>query len=225
MSKLVLVRHGQSLWNKANRFTGWVDIDLSEQGVKEANEAGEYLKAEGIDIDIAFTSYLKRAVKTCWAVLEKTERHWIPVHKAWQLNERNYGALQGLNKKETAEKHGADQVFNWRRGFDVFPPALETSNDMHPSHDPRYKNIPNIPSCESLKTTGERVIPYWTESILPTIESGKNVLVAAHGNSLRSLLKHLENISDEDIAKINVPTGKPIVFNYEGGKLTRTTEI
>jgi len=224
MSKLILVRHGQSLWNKSHRFTGWTDVDLSEQGQIEANEAGKYIKSLNINLDMAFTSYLKRAVKTCWSILEKSDHHWIPVKNAWQLNERHYGALQGLNKKETAEKHGADQVFKWRRGYDVFPPLLEKTDKTHPSKELRYKDIKNIPSGESLKTTQERVLPYWEENILPELKKGKNILVAAHGNSLRALLKHIENISDEDIPGIEIPTGKPIIFDYNNGTFSRESD-
>jgi 2,3-bisphosphoglycerate-dependent phosphoglycerate mutase len=214
MTKLVLVRHGESEWNKLNLFTGWTDVDLSEKGHEEAAQGGKILKEEGYDFDVAYTSRLKRAIHTLNHVLDEMDRNWIPVHKCWQLNERHYGALQGLNKSETAEKYGEDQVKIWRRSFDVKPPALEEDDDRNPAKQPAYKYVDKyfLPLTESLETTIERVIPYYLETIVPEIRAGKSVLIAAHGNSLRALVKYLDNISDEDILGLNIPTGTPLVY-------------
>lgn len=217
MTKLVLLRHGQSLWNKENRFTGWKDVDLSDQGRGEAQEAGRLLKAEGFVFDQAFTSVLKRAIRTLWLTLDQMDQMWVPVTRTHQLNERHYGNLEGLNKKETTEKFGEDQVFIWRRSYDTPPPALELNDPRHPKNDRRYKNVPanELPATESLKTTVDRVVPYWENNIAPLVKSEKTVLIAAHGNSLRALVKHLENISDEAIADVNIPTGTPLVYELD----------
>jgi len=218
MYKLVLVRHGQSTWNLENRFTGWTDVGLTEQGVTEAHEAGRLLREEGYTFDVAYTSVLKRAIKTLWIVLEETELEWIPVIRAWQLNERHYGALQGLNKAEMALKFGEDQVHVWRRSYDVPPPALEPTDERHPRFDPRYAGLTpeQVPATESLKLTLERVLPYWHSTLAPAIKSGQRVLVVAHGNSLRAMVKYLDNISDEEIPGLNIPTGVPLVYElYE----------
>ena len=214
MMKLVLVRHGESEWNKQNLFTGWHDVDLSEKGHEEAKQGGKLLRDEGYDFDVAYTSRLKRAIHTLNHILDEMDRNWIPVNKAWQLNERHYGALQGLNKSETAEKYGEDQVKIWRRSFDVRPPALEEDDDRNPAKQPAYKYVDKyfLPLTESLETTIERVIPYYLETIVPEIRAGKSVLIAAHGNSLRALVKYLDNISDEDILGLNIPTGTPLVY-------------
>ncbi|MCD1295409.1 2,3-diphosphoglycerate-dependent phosphoglycerate mutase [Methanocella sp. CWC-04] len=216
-NKLVLLRHGESLWNKENRFTGWTDVDLSEKGVKEAGDAGLVLKKEGYVFDIAYTSYLKRAIRTLWIVMEETDLMWIPVKKSWMLNERHYGALQGLNKAETAKKYGDEQVFIWRRSYDVRPPSLEPDDPRYPGNDPRYGALKKdeIPLTESLKDTCERAVPYWTSNIVPDISSGKKVLVVAHGNSLRALVKHIDGISDDEIPKLNIPTGVPLVYEFD----------
>ena len=217
MTKLVLIRHGQSEWNKENRFTGWTDVDLSEQGVEEARQAGEILKKDGYVFDVAFTSVLKRAIATLWIVLEETDFMWIPAYKTWRLNERHYGALQGLNKAETAQKFGDKQVHIWRRSYDVPPPSLEKTDDRWPGSDPRYKDLDqqDIPVTESLKDTIARVLPYWHEAIEPAIRAGKRVIVAAHGNSLRGLVKYLDNISDDEIPSLEIPTGKPLVYELD----------
>ncbi len=217
MYKLVLLRHGQSEWNKTNQFTGWTDVDLTPQGVSEATEAGQLLKKEGFSFDIAFTSVLKRAIRTLWLTLDQMDLMWIPVRRSWRLNERHYGALQGLNKSETAEKHGADQVHIWRRSYDTPPPELEADDPRSPAHDPRYKDLTadQLPLTECLKDTVDRFLPYWHDTILPTIKSGKKVLIAAHGNSLRALVKYLDNISDEDIPQLNIPTGIPLVYELD----------
>lgn len=214
MIKLVLVRHGQSAWNLSNRFTGWTDVDLTEQGVEEAKTAGKLLREGGYVFDIAYTSVLKRAIKTLWLALEEMDQMYIPVENAWQLNERHYGALQGLNKAETAEKYGKEQVLLWRRSYNVPPPALDSNDERHPRFDPRYKNVDpaQLPACESLELTLERVLPYWASTIVPTLKSGKRVLIAAHGNSLRALVKHLSHISDDEIVELNIPTGIPLVY-------------
>ena len=214
MYKVVLLRHGESIWNKENLFTGWTDVDLSEKGIKEAHEAGKIMKKENYIFDIAFTSVLKRAVRTLDIVLDEMDLMWIPVIKSWRLNERHYGALQGLNKAETAEKYGNEQVMLWRRSYDVPPPALEEDDKRYPLHDPRYKNLDkkDVPLTESLKLTVDRFLPYWHESIAPTIKAGKRVIIAAHGNSLRALVKYLDNISEEEIVKLNIPTGIPLVY-------------
>ncbi len=217
MYTLVLIRHGQSIWNKENRFTGWRDVDLSEQGVREAKAAGNLLKDEGFVFDEAYTSVLKRAIRTLWFNLEEMDQMWIPVYRSWKLNERHYGALQGLNKAETAAEHGEDQVKIWRRSYDIPPPALEKSDERWPGHDPRYANIheSEIPCTECLKDTVERVVPYWNNEIAPKIRAGKRLLIAAHGNSLRALVKHLDGISDEDIVGVNIPTGMPLVYELD----------
>ena len=217
MYKLVLVRHGQSTWNLENRFTGWTDVDLTEQGVAEAHEAGRLLRKDGYAFDVAYTSVLKRAIKTLWIVLEEMVLEWIPVYRAWQLNERHYGALQGLNKAEMAVKFGEEQVHVWRRSYDVPPPALELTDERHPKYDPRYAGLApdQVPATESLKITLERVMPYWHSTLAPAIKSGQRVLVAAHGNSLRAMVKYLDNISDEEIPGLNIPTGVPLVYKLD----------
>lgn len=217
MYKLVLVRHGQSQWNLENRFTGWKDVDLSEQGVKEATEGGQLLREEGYTFDIAYTSVLKRAIRTLWIILSEMDLMWIPVVRAWQLNERHYGALQGLNKAETAEQHGADQVHIWRRSYDTPPPALSLDDERHPRNDPRYAALSDdeVPGTECLKDTVARMLPYWHEVIAPQVKAGKKVLIAAHGNSLRALVKYLDDISDEEIPELNIPTGIPLVYELD----------
>lgn len=214
MKKLVLIRHGESVWNKENRFTGWTDVDLSDNGLSEAHRAGQQLKAQGFHFDCAYTSLLSRAIRTLNVILDEMNLTWIPVSKHWELNERHYGALQGLNKAETAAKHGDDQVFIWRRSYDLPPPPIDENDSRHPRQDPRYKGIPVnlLPSTESLKDTVARVIPFWEELIAPQVRAGKSVLIAAHGNSLRALIKYLEGISDEEIADLNLPTAVPIVY-------------
>lgn len=214
MKQLIFIRHGQSEWNALNLFTGWEDVDLSEQGVQEAKEAGQKLLSAGIPLDIAYTSYLKRAIKTCHYVLEEADRLWIPEIKSWRLNERHYGALQGLNKQETADKYGSDQVQLWRRSYNTLPPLLETSDPRAAHQDSKYNQLDphSIPSGENLKVTLERVIPFWEDHIAPDLLDDKIVLVAAHGNSLRALAKHIEGISDEDIMSLEIPTGKPLVY-------------
>lgn len=218
MYKVVLIRHGESVWNKLNLFTGWTDVDLSEKGIQEALEGGKVLKEEGYTFDIAYTSVLKRAVKTLNIVLDQMDLDWIPVVKNWRLNERHYGALQGLNKAETAEKYGMEQVLEWRRSFDTPPPALEETDDRYPGKDPRYANLSKdeLPLTESLKLTIDRFLPYWHETIAPMIKTGKKVVVAAHGNSLRALVKYLDNISEEEIVSLNIPTGVPLVYELDG---------
>ncbi|MEM8948939.1 MAG: 2,3-diphosphoglycerate-dependent phosphoglycerate mutase [Pseudomonadota bacterium] len=217
MMKLVLIRHGQSLWNKANLFTGWKDVDLSDHGVAEAKQAGQRLKAEGFDFDLCYTSVLTRAIKTLNLALEEMDRLWLPVEKHWRLNERHYGALQGLNKAETAEKYGSDQVHIWRRSYDTPPPALEPGDERHPGADRRYADLDpaDIPSAECLKDTVERVLPYWEETIAPSIRAGKRVIIAAHGNSLRGLVKYLDGIDNESILKLEIPTGVPWVYDLD----------
>ncbi len=217
MAKLVLLRHGESIWNKANKFTGWTDVDLSEKGVSEAHLAAELLKKDGYVFDVAFTSLLKRAIRTLWMVMDDMDMMWIPVYRSWRLNERHYGALQGLNKKEMAEKHGDEQVHIWRRSFDTPPPALTSDDPRHPSHEQKYANLKasNLPSTESLKDTIARFMPYWEDTIAPAILAGKLVLIAAHGNSLRALVKHLDAISDDDISSLNIPTGVPLVYELD----------
>jgi 2,3-bisphosphoglycerate-dependent phosphoglycerate mutase len=215
--KVVLLRHGESLWNKENRFTGWTDVDLSEKGIQEAQQGGRLLKKEGFVFDVAFTSVLKRAIRTLWLVLDEMDLMWIPVIRSWRLNERHYGALQGLNKSETAQKYGEDQVLIWRRSYDITPPALEKNDPRYPGFDPRYKELSpkDLPLTESLKLTVKRFLPYWKETIAPAIKSGKRVLIAAHGNSLRALVKHLDNIPDDEIVKLNIPTGVPLVYELD----------
>ncbi|MGQ9808123.1 MAG: 2,3-diphosphoglycerate-dependent phosphoglycerate mutase [Armatimonadota bacterium] len=217
MKKLVLIRHGESEWNKENRFTGWTDVDLSEKGLREAREAGRLLKEEGYEFDIAYTSVLKRAIRTLWLVLDEMDLMWIPIINSWRLNERHYGALQGLNKAEMAAKYGEDQVLIWRRSYDIRPPALEPSDERYPGHDRRYRDLTpeQLPLTECLKDTVERFLPFWHETIAPTVKSGKRVLIAAHGNSLRALVKYLDGISDQDIVGLNIPTGIPLVYELE----------
>ncbi len=217
MSKIVLLRHGESVWNKENLFTGWTDVDLSDQGRIEAKRAGEVLKAEGFTFDLAFTSVLKRAIRTLWTVLDELDLMWIPVEHSWRLNERHYGALQGLNKAQTAAKYGDEQVLIWRRSYDVPPPALEESDPRFPGTDPRYRDMKReeLPKTECLKDTVARFLPYWHGSIVPQIQAGKKVLIAAHGNSIRALIKYLDNVSDEEIVGLNIPTGVPLVYELD----------
>jgi 2,3-bisphosphoglycerate-dependent phosphoglycerate mutase len=214
VSRVVLLRHGESVWNKENRFTGWTDVGLSERGVAEAQEAGRLLRQDGYVFDVAYTSVLKRAIKTLWIVLEEMDLMWIPVHRSWRLNERHYGALQGLNKAETAEQHGEERTELWRRSYDVRPPALTMDDPRHPRFDPRYAALrpEELPTTECLKDTVERFLPYWRDTIAPRIRAGERVLIAAHGNSLRALVKHLDGISDEAIVGLNIPTGIPLVY-------------
>jgi 2,3-bisphosphoglycerate-dependent phosphoglycerate mutase len=214
MKRLVLIRHGESEWNKENRFTGWIDIGLSEKGVREAVEAARLLRDSGYTFDVAFTSVLKRAIKTLWIVLEEMDLMWIPVHQSWRLNERHYGALQGLNKTETVQRHGEAQVKIWRRSYDVRPPALAPDDDRFPGRDPRYAPLrpDELPVTESLKDTIARFLPYWNQTISPAIREGRRVVIAAHGNSLRALVKHLDRVSDHDIVGLNIPTGIPLVY-------------
>ena len=213
--KLLLCRHGQSDWNLKNLFTGWRDVDLTEQGIQEAIDAGRLLKELGYDFDIAYTSVLKRAIRTLWIMLDEMDLMWIPVVRDWRLNERHYGALTGLNKAETAAKYGDEQVHIWRRSYDVPPPELDLEDDRHPSHDPRYQGITDLPASESLKTTLDRVRPCWEETIAPDLRAGKNVLISAHGNSLRALVKMLDKISDEKITGFNIPTGIPLAYELD----------
>lgn len=213
--KLVLCRHGQSDWNLKNLFTGWIDVDLTEQGVKEAVDAARTLNDSGYEFDVAFTSVLTRAIRTLWLMLDEMDRMWLPVIRDWRLNERHYGSLQGLNKAETAAKYGDDQVHIWRRSYDILPPALDADDESHPTHDPRYAGIANLPSTESLATTLDRVLPCWNEIIAPELRAGKNVLVAAHGNSLRALVKMLDGISDNAITGFNIPTGVPLAYELD----------
>ena len=217
MKKLVLLRHGESTWNKENRFTGWTDVDLSERGVNEAIEAGRTLKKEGFHFRLAYTSYLTRAIRTLWLTLGEMDLLWIPVYKTWRLNEKHYGTLQGLNKTEMAEKYGDEQVLIWRRSYDIPPPPMDQNDPRHPRFDPRYKDLKpeEIPANESLKETVERIVPYWTENISKQLMEQGEVLVAAHGNSLRGIVKHLKNISNSDIVGLNLPTGIPYVFEFD----------
>jgi 2,3-bisphosphoglycerate-dependent phosphoglycerate mutase len=214
MKKLVLLRHGESVWNKENRFTGWTDVGLTEKGTAEALESGRRLRAEGYVFDVAYTSVLKRAIETLWIVLREMDLMWIPVRRNWRLNERHYGALQGLNKAETAEKHGEEQVKIWRRAYATPPPALEPDDERHPGRDPRYASLTpdELPLTECLKDTVERMLPYWFDTIAPDVQAGQRVLVAAHGNSLRAMVKHLDGISDDEIVGLNIPTGIPLVY-------------
>jgi 2,3-bisphosphoglycerate-dependent phosphoglycerate mutase len=214
MYKVVLLRHGESTWNKENRFTGWTDVDLSERGVAEAHQAGQLMKSEGYTFDLAYTSLLKRAIITLWIALEEMDLCWLPIYNTWRLNERHYGALQGLNKAETAEKFGQEQVHQWRRSYDVPPPSLERDDPRWPGHDRRYQDMDpaDVPLTECLKDTVARFLPYWHETVAPTIKSGKRVIIAAHGNSLRALVKYLDNIPDEEIPGLNIPTGIPLVY-------------
>jgi len=215
--KLVLLRHGQSTWNLENRFTGWTDVGLSEQGVQEALDAGRLLREAGYTFDLAYTSVLKRAIKTLWIVLEVMELEWIPVYNAWQLNERHYGALQGLSKTEMAAKYGEAQVKVWRRSYDVPPPPLELDDPRHPRFDRRYASLAphELPRSEALKNTVERMLPYWHSTIAPVVKSGQRVLISAHGNSLRALVKYLDDVSDEEIVELNIPTGIPLVYKLD----------
>jgi 2,3-bisphosphoglycerate-dependent phosphoglycerate mutase len=217
MYKVVLLRHGESTWNKLNLFTGWTDVDLSEKGLEEGKQAGVVLKKEGYTFDIAFTSVLKRAIKTLNLALEGLDLLWIPVIKSWKLNERHYGALQGLDKAQTAEKYGIDQVKIWRRSYDVPPPALELTDERYPGNDPRYADLKKneIPLTESLKLTVDRFLPYWHDTIAPVIKTGKKVIIAAHGNSLRALVKYLDNVSESEITELNIPTGVPLVYELD----------
>lgn len=217
MKRIVLLRHGESLWNKENRFTGWTDVDLSAKGVEEAIRAGNLLKEKGFVFDKAYTSYLKRAIKTLNVVLDRMDQDWIAVEKNWRLNEKHYGALQGLNKSETAAQYGDEQVLIWRRSYDVPSPALSPEDPRNPHFDPRYKDVPPamLPSTESLKDTVERILPYWKKEIFPSLEVSNQILVAAHGNSLRGIIKYLKNIADEDIVSLNLPTAVPYVFDFD----------
>jgi 2,3-bisphosphoglycerate-dependent phosphoglycerate mutase len=217
MFRLVLLRHGESTWNKENRFTGWTDVDLSEKGVHEAHTSGQYLKKEGFVFDVSFTSVLKRAIRTLWIALDEMDLMWIPIHHSWRLNERHYGSLQGLNKAETAAKYGEEQVHLWRRSYDVRPPVLEESDKRWPGHDPRYAGLSSeeLPKTESLKDTVARFLPYWHEHVAPVVKGGKRVIIAAHGNSLRALVKYLDNVSDEEIVGLNIPTGVPLIYELD----------
>lgn len=217
MYKVVLLRHGESAWNRENRFTGWTDVPLTDKGVEEAKSAGRVLKEEGLVFDEAHTSVLKRAIKTLWLALEEMDLMYIPIHHSWRLNERHYGALQGLNKAETAEAHGEEQVLLWRRSYDIPPPPLEVTDARHPSHDPRYKDLnpEEIPAAECLKDTVERFLPYWRQVVVPAIKAGRRVIITAHGNSLRALVKFLDGISDQEILKLNIPTGVPLLYELD----------
>jgi 2,3-bisphosphoglycerate-dependent phosphoglycerate mutase len=217
--KLVLLRHGQSTWNVANLFTGWTDVDLSEQGREEARNAGRELKATGIRFDYAYTSVLKRAIRTLWIALDEMDRMWLPVEKNWRLNERHYGALQGLDKIQTTEKHGEAQVKIWRRSYDIPPPPLASDDERHPRSDPRYADLDPalLPATESLKDTLARVLPLWNEEITPRLRSGRNLLVAAHGNSIRAIVKMLDNVPESEIAELNIPTGVPLLYEFDAG--------
>jgi 2,3-bisphosphoglycerate-dependent phosphoglycerate mutase len=217
MRKLTLVRHGESTWNRENRFTGWTDVDLSRKGIEEAHIAGQSLQKEGYVFDMVFTSVLKRAIRTTWIMLDELDQMWLPVTNSWRLNERHYGALQGLNKAEMAAKYGEAQVLIWRRSYDVRPPPLEKSDSRYPGLDSRYRNLTesDIPVCESLKDTMSRFLPYWHEVLAPAIGSRKRVLISAHGNSLRALIKYLDNVSETEIVKLNIPTGIPLIYELE----------
>ena len=217
MKTLVLLRHGESDWNRENRFTGWTDVDLSEKGVQEGMAAGQQMKQDGYTFDVVFTSVLKRAIKTMNLALEQMDLLWLPVHKSWRLNERHYGALQGLNKAETAEKHGMEQTNIWRRSYDIPPPPLTADDERFPGQDPRYASLSSdeLPLTECLKDTVERFLPYWHETIAPVVKSGQRVLIAAHGNSLRALVKYLDDVSDEEIVSLNIPTGIPLVYELD----------
>jgi 2,3-bisphosphoglycerate-dependent phosphoglycerate mutase len=218
MIKVVLLRHGESVWNKENRFTGWTDVDLSEKGVEEAHKAGKLLKKEGYVFDVAYTSVLKRAIRTLWISLDEMDQMWIPVHNTWRLNERHYGGLQGLNKAEMAAKYGDEQVLIWRRSYDIRPPALETTDERYPGLDPRYAGLSpkDLPTTECLEDTVARFLPYWHETVAPAIRAGKRVVIAAHGNSLRALVKYLDHVSEKDIVGLNIPTGVPLVYELDG---------
>jgi len=216
MAKLVMVRHGESVWNLENKFTGWTDVDLSERGAREAREAARLLREGGFTFDVAYTSVLKRAIRTLWLVQDELDLMWIPVHRSWRLNERHYGALQGLHKREMTERYGEEQVKLWRRSYDVRPPALASGDPRHPRFDPRYADLapPELPAHESLKDTLARVLTYWEGSILSELQAGKRILISAHGNSMRALVKHLSDISDVDIVQLNIPTGIPLVYEF-----------
>jgi 2,3-bisphosphoglycerate-dependent phosphoglycerate mutase len=217
MKKLVLLRHGESAWNKENRFTGWVDVDLTDKGREEAADAGRLMAAEKFAFDVAYTSVLKRAIRTLWIALDEMDLLWVPVHRSWRLNERHYGGLQGLNKAETAAKHGDAQVKIWRRSYDIPPPPLTVDDPRHPKNDRRYAGLTpdELPLTESLKETVARFLPYWHDVIAPDVRAGRNVLVAAHGNSLRALVKYLDNVSEQDITELNIPTGIPLVYELD----------
>jgi 2,3-bisphosphoglycerate-dependent phosphoglycerate mutase len=221
--KLVLLRHGESEWNLANRFTGWTDVALSQKGIQEAHRAGHLLRAAGYVFDEAHTSVLKRAIETLWIAMEELDMMWLPVYRSWRLNERHYGALQGLNKKETAQEFGEEQVHRWRRSYDVRPPALALDDERNPRFDPRYAHLEpgDLPASESLKDTLDRVLPYWHEVIVPTLKRGRKVLISAHGNSLRALVKYLDHISDEEIPTLNIPTGFPLVYELDDDLLAQ----
>jgi 2,3-bisphosphoglycerate-dependent phosphoglycerate mutase len=217
MKTLVLLRHGESTWNRENRFTGWTDVDLTERGVAEARRAGRQLREEGLEFDVAYTSVLKRAIRTLWIALDELDQMWIPVHRSWRLNERHYGALQGLNKAETARKYGDQQVLMWRRSYDTPPPALDSSDERFPGGEPRYADLDarDIPLTECLADTVARFLPFWHEAIEPDLRAGKRVIIAAHGNSLRALVKYLDHVSDQDIVSLNIPTGVPLVYELD----------
>ena len=217
MYKLVLLRHGESIWNKENRFTGWTDVDLSERGMQEARLAGQLLREGGYRFDVAYTSVLKRAIRTLWMVLDELDSMWIPVHNSWRLNERHYGALQGLNKAEMATRYGDEQILIWRRSYDVRPPALAPDDERWPGRDPRYRDLApaDVPATECLKDTVARFLPYWTGAVAPAIAAGRRVIIAAHGNSIRALIKYLDQVSDQDIVGLNIPTGVPLVYELD----------
>ena len=218
MLKLVLLRHGESTWNRENRFTGWTDVDLSEKGIEEDRQAGRILKEQGYEFDLAFTSLLKRAIRTLWIVQDEMDLMWIPVKKSWRLNERHYGALQGLNKSETAKKYGEDQVLIWRRSYSIPPPALKKNDPRYPGSDPRYTMLTpdQVPLSESLKDTYRRCLPYWHKSIAPALRAGKRIIISAHGNSIRALVKYLDAVSEKDIVNLDIPTGIPLVYELDG---------
>ncbi|HOY64412.1 MAG TPA: 2,3-diphosphoglycerate-dependent phosphoglycerate mutase [bacterium] len=217
MFKLTLIRHGESQWNRENRFTGWTDVDLTEKGMSEAHEAARLLSEQELSFDVAFTSTLKRAIRTLWTIMDDMDLMWIPVYRSWRLNERHYGGLQGLNKAETAAKHGDEQVLVWRRSYDIPPPPLENSDPRHPANDRKYKDIDPalLPATECLKDTVARFMPLWLDEIAPAVKSGKRVIIAAHGNSLRALVKYLDNVSETDILKLNIPTGIPLIYELD----------
>lgn len=217
MKKIVLLRHGESIWNKENRFTGWTDVDLTPKGIEEAQNAGKVLREAGFAFDIAYTSVLKRAIRTLWITLDEMDLMWLPIHNTWRLNERHYGALQGLNKAETAAQYGDKQVLIWRRSYDTRPPELSIDDERFPGRDRRYKNLTpsELPRTECLKDTVARFLPYWKETIAPQVQSGKNIIITAHGNSLRALVKYLDNISDQDILNCNIPTGIPLIYELD----------
>lgn len=217
MVKLVLLRHGESTWNRENRFTGWTDVDLSNKGIEEARKAGQALKQGGYKFDLAFTSFLKRSIRTLWIVLDEMDLMWLPVKNSWRLNERHYGALQGLNKSETAKKYGEKQVLIWRRSYSIPPPALEKTDPRYPGREPMYRNLKTdqLPLSESLKDTYKRCLPYWHKTIAPAVRSGRRVIISAHGNSLRALVKYFDNVSEDEIINLNIPTGIPLVYELD----------